>query len=46
MPRRSYTEEFKKDAVKLALELDSTAKAAEQLGISETNIHTWKKKIN
>ncbi len=44
MPRRSYTEEFKKDAVKLALELDSTAKAAKQLGISETNIHTWKEK--
>lgn len=28
MPRRSYTEEFKKDAVKLAIELNSNAKTA------------------
>lgn len=44
MAKRSYTEEFKKDAVRLAIELNSVAQAAKQLGTSETNVHGWKEK--
>jgi transposase len=42
---RVYTEEFKRDAVKLAERLDSIARAAEQLGTSSVNIYEWKKKF-
>lgn len=41
--QRSYTEEFKKQAVELASQLNSITKAASQLGISDVNIHKWKK---
>lgn len=39
---RQYTLEFKRQAVQLAQELKSGPKAALQLGISASNIHTWK----
>ena len=40
---RQYTIEFKRQAVQLAQELNSGPKAAKQLGISSSNIHTWRK---
>jgi transposase len=43
MSSRSYTMEFKKQAVELAENLGSAAKAAEQLGISDKNIQRWKR---
>jgi transposase len=42
---RVYTEEFKRQAVKLASDLGSAARAAKQLGISDANIGNWRKKI-
>ncbi|MCM0604921.1 MAG: transposase [Xanthomonadaceae bacterium] len=41
---RKYTDEFKKQAVDLAQELDSIALAATKLGISTANIYDWRKK--
>ncbi len=46
MKSRSYTIEFKKQAVELAETLGSASKAGEQLGISPVNIHVWKKKLS
>lgn len=43
---RSYTIEFKKQAIELAEALGSSARAGEQLGINPANIHVWKKKFN
>jgi transposase len=40
---RSYTDEFKKEAVALAKEI-GISKAARQLGISDSNIHGWRAK--
>ncbi len=40
---RQYTVEFKRQAVQLAQELKSGPKAAHQLGVPESNIHTWRK---
>lgn len=45
-PTRKYTEEFKKQAVDLAKELDSISRAATQLGISTVNIYDWRKKLD
>ena len=42
---RVYTKEFKTQAVELAGSLGSISKAAEQLGIPEINIRSWKKKL-
>lgn len=41
---RSYTMEFKKQAIDLAAALGSVSKAAEQLGIPDVNIHAWRKR--
>ena len=43
---RSYTQEFKQQAVELANSLGCVKKAADQLGIPDVNIHCWKKKLN
>lgn len=43
---KNYTDEFKKQAVALANELDSVSRAAAQLGISPVNIYDWKKKLD
>jgi len=43
---RTYTEEFKKQAVQLAADLGSAKKAAKQLGVPHANIHTWKVKLS
>ena len=42
--RRSYTEEFKKDAVELSFDSDKTIKEiAEDLGISYGNLTRWRR---
>ena len=45
MQRRKYTVEFKQQAVELAKNLGSITKAANQLGISDGNIHQWRTKL-
>ena len=45
MQSRTYTVEFKQQAVELAKSLGSVKQAADQLGISDVNIHVWKKKL-
>jgi transposase len=42
---KHYTEEFKRQAVQLAEELNSMSEAARQLGIGHSNINGWKKKF-
>ena len=37
--------EFKRQAVSLAEQLGSAPKAAEQLGVPESNIHNWREKL-
>lgn len=41
--RRTYTADFRKQAMELAEEI-GVAKAARQLGISDANIHNWREK--
>ena len=41
---RTYTEEFKKEAVALAKEI-GMSQAARQLGINDSNIHGWRAKF-
>ncbi len=41
---RSYTKEFKDEAVKLALNSVSVSSAAKDLGIPDATLHTWVKK--
>lgn len=43
--RKTYTEEFKKQAVELADNVGNVLTAARQLGIRDTLIHGWRKKI-
>jgi transposase len=42
---RKYTEEFRRQAVQLAIDLGSMTKAAKQLGVAHANLHNWKLKI-
>ena len=42
---RTYTLEFKKQALTLSKELNSVSRAARELGISSVNIYDWKKKL-
>ena len=42
---RQYPIEFKRQAVQLAEDLKSGPKAAAQLGISSSNIHTWRQHL-
>ena len=42
--RRTFTEEFKRQAIELAEDLKSTTQAANQLGINESLIRNWRKK--
>lgn len=43
--RRKYPEEFKQEAVKLAMSLGNTSEAARQLGISDGILSVWKAKF-
>ena len=38
---RSYTGEFKEEAIKLALSSSSICQAAKDLGMPEATLHTW-----
>lgn len=38
---KSYTKEFKEEAIKLALDSPSVCSAAKELGIPEATLHTW-----
>lgn len=38
---KTYTNEFKREAIKLALESPSITGAAKSLGIPEATLHTW-----
>ena len=41
-PRRSFTEEFKRDAVRLATERGNISAVARDLGIHESVLNRWK----
>lgn len=43
---RSYTSEFKNEAVKLALDTASIGEAAKDLGIPVSTLHAWVKQSN
>ena len=43
--RKSYTEEFKREAVRLAKERGNIAAAARDLGISATSLENWKRQL-
>lgn len=45
MGSRSYTKEFKRQAVELAESLGSSSKAADQLGIPKQSLFTWQSKL-
>ena len=42
---RTFTKEFRQQAVDLATHLSSIKEAARQLGISDSSIHGWRKKL-
>ncbi len=44
-PRKKYTKEFQVQALELAKELGSYAEAARQLGVRDSLLHMWKKKL-
>ena len=43
--RKSYTQEFKREAVRLAKERGNIAAAARDLGISDTSLENWKRQL-
>ena len=43
--RKSYTEEFKREAVRLAKERGNIRAAARDLGVSDTSLENWKKQL-
>lgn len=43
--RKSYTEEFKREAVRLAKERGNIRAAARDLGISDNTLQSWKKQL-
>jgi transposase len=43
--RRSFTEEFKRDAVQLATERGNVSAVARDLGISESVLNRWKRQL-
>ena len=45
MQRRVYTEEFKRDAVRLAKERGNVAQVARDLGIHESLLSKWKQRL-
>jgi transposase len=44
--RRVFTEEFKRDAVKLAKERGNVAQAARALGVHESVLSRWKRQLD
>ena len=43
--RKSYTPEFKREAVRLAKERGNVAATARDLGISDTSLENWKREL-
>ena len=44
-PRRSFTEEFKREAVRLAIERGNVSAVARDLGINESALNRWKRQL-
>jgi transposase len=44
-PRRSFTEEFKHEAVRLAIERGNVSAVARDLGINESVLNRWKRQL-
>ena len=44
-PRRSFTEEFKREAVRLAVERGNVSAVARDLGIHESVLNRWKRRL-
>jgi len=44
-PRRSFTEEFKCEAVRLAMERGNVSAVARDLGIHESVLNRWKRRL-
>ncbi len=44
MDRKKYTEEFKREAVRLATERGNLSRVARDLGIDDTMLSRWKKR--
>lgn len=44
--KRTYTEEFQREAIQLALRSASIANTAKELGIPAGTLHTWLKNTN
>ena len=44
-PRRSFTEEFKREAVRLAQERGNLSAVARDLGINDSVLQRWKKRL-
>ena len=45
VPRRSFAEEFKHDAVRLAVERGNVSAVARDLGINESVLNRWKRQL-
>jgi transposase len=45
IPPKTYTEEFKREAVRLARERGHIAQTARDLGVSDTSIITWRRQL-
>ncbi len=44
-PRRSFTEEFKREAVRLAIERGNISAVARDLGVHESVLNRWKRQL-
>jgi transposase len=44
-PKRVFTDEFKRDAVRLAAQRGNVEEAARELGIHSTILHRWKRRL-
>jgi len=44
-PRRSFTEEFKREAVRLATERGNVSAVARDLGVHESVLNRWKRRL-
>ena len=44
-PRRSFTEEFKREAIRLAIERGNLSAVARDLGINDSILQRWKKRL-
>lgn len=44
-PRRSFTEEFKREAVRLATERGNVSAVARDLGVGESCLNRWKRQL-